>query len=152
MTEARVESVVAVVLAHTAEVQTWHLTISKEEREDIKRTLRNLLDLGHVAGFSVDPSRDASVQDFVDDLRSRIGSLSVDACREAQEAPMDVPPASLMLVWGFDHAIEGAPASTGRLLGLELELIATPSADEELGAHLPGRVGRWLIHARPLGT
>jgi hypothetical protein len=151
MTGARVvTAVVAVALAHTAEVQAWQLTVSREEREGIEGTLRNLLDAGHVAAFSVRPVGGATVEEFVDHLRSRIGSVVVDACRDATEGPVDRAPAFLMPVWGFDQAIGGLPVATGRLLGLDLDLIATPSPDQEQGAHLPGHDGRWLIHAGPM--
>lgn len=150
MTNACVESIVAVAFAHTAEVQAWRLTMSREEGEHIERTLCNLLDLGHVAGFSVRDIERGTVAELVEQLRLRVGGVVLDACHDALEAPISPSPAFLMPVWSFDHAIGGSPAATGRLLGFDVELIATPSSDEERGAHLPGHSGLWLIHAGPL--
>ncbi len=145
------ESLIAVAFAHTATVQAWRLNMSREEGERIEHTLCNLLGLGHVAGFSIRRISGDTMEDFVHQLRLRVGSVVLDACHEALEASIGPPPAFLMPVWGFDHAIGGLPAATGRLLGLDLRLIATPSPDEELGAHLPGgREGLWLIHAGPM--
>ena len=152
MTGTLIETLVAVAFAHTAEVHAWRVTMSREEGEHIERTLRNLLDLGHVAAFSVRHSNAGAVSNLVEQLRSRVGGMVLDACIEATEAPRTPLPAFLMPVWSFDHAIGGLPAATGHLLGLDIELIASPSSDEEVGALLPGRVGLWLIHAQPLGT
>lgn len=150
MTEVRLESLIAVAFAHTAEVHAWRLNMSREEGERIERTLCDLLDLGHVAGFSIRHISDDTMADVIQQLRMRIGDVALHACHEDLEEPIRPTPAFLMPVWGFDHVIGDLPAATGRLLGLELELIATPSPDEELGAYLPGRPGRWLIHAHPL--
>ena len=150
MTAVRAESIIAIAFAHSAEVQAWRLTITRKEREHIDCTLLNLRNLGHVASFSIRDIGCGTVQDFAAELRSRIGSLPVEACCNAGKAAVGPAPAFLMPVWRFDHAVRGLPASTGCLLGLDLELIATPSVDDEFGAHLPGHNGRWLIRARPM--
>lgn len=150
MIAPRFETIVGVAFANTAEVRGWRVMATREDGEHIKRTLRNLVHLGHVASFSVRSGGGGSFEDLVGELRSRVGDLQVDICLAAGEPSIDPPPSFLMPIWAFDHVIEGAPASTGRLLGLNLELIATPSFDEEFGAHLPGHSGRWLIRARPM--
>ncbi len=150
MTAVRAESVIAIAFAHSAEVQAWRLTITRKEREHINCTLLNLRNLGHVASFSIQDIGGGTVQDFAAELRSLIGSLPVDVSCDARKVTVSPAPAFLMPVWRFDHAVRGLPASTGCLLGLDLELIATPSFDEEFGAHLPGHSGRWLIRARPM--
>jgi hypothetical protein len=55
-----------------------------------------------------------------------------------------------MPVWAFDHERDGRPASTARFCGLDLELTASPSSDEETGVPLPGRTGLWVVEARPV--
>ncbi len=151
MTGARLHIIVSMAFAHTADVQAWLLAATREERELVERTLRNLFDLGHLAGFSVRPA-DSGIRPLalIDGLRTRFGGLTVDACLAASSPPIGLSPSFLMPVWAFDYVVDHAPAATGRLLGSDLELIATPSHDEERGAHLPGRAGRWMIHARPM--
>ncbi len=150
MSTPRCATVVAIAFAQSAEVQAWHMAISGEEGEDICRTLGNLFDLGHIAGFSIRPVGDCSFGSLIADLETRLGAVTVGACLKAAGPSAHVRPAFLVPVWPFDHEIGGRPGSTGRFLGLDLELIATPSPDEELGAHLPGRDGLWLIHAGPM--
>lgn len=152
MSTPRLLVIVAIAFAHTAEVSAWQTSVTREERELIERTLRNLSDLGQVASFSVQSGGSVAVDSIVDDLRMRLGGITVDACSSAPAPREYEPPAFLMPVWPFDYLVNGAPTTTSLLLGCDLELTATPSPDEELGAHLPGRVGRWLIHARPLAT
>ncbi|MES3098937.1 hypothetical protein [Sphingomonas faeni] len=149
MSEPRSDLIVAVAFAHTAEVLAWSAAFTEEERELLDRTLRNLLDRGHVAGFSVKAGVGVGGS-VISGLRSRIGSSTVDMCSAAPASCGHVSPAFLMPVWPFDHMLRGAWTATAQLLGLDLELIATPSPDEELGAHLPGRDGLWLIHAGPM--
>jgi hypothetical protein len=148
MSNLRKPTIVAVALTHTAEVRAWKANVTEEREAVIRRTLRNLLDLGHVASFSVRADDDCESDDVVAEFRTLLGGFVVDACSTAPEPRDDVPPAFLMPVWSFNHLVEGLPSASGRLLGLELELIATPSPDEELGTCLPGHVGRWLILAR----
>lgn len=77
MIETCFESLIAVAFAHTAEVQAWRLTLSREEGEDMKRTLCNLLDLGHIAGFSVRLNSGGTMASFVEQLRLRVGSVAL---------------------------------------------------------------------------
>lgn len=151
MMDSRLHVTVAIAFAHTAEVRAWRLTLTREQRELIDATLRSLFDLGHVAAFSVCP--DGGTIDapaLVNEFRLRFGSSTVDACVVKSGSPISPLPSFLMPIWAFDHVVDGAPTATGRLLGSEMELIATPCPDEEQGAHLPGRAGCWLVHARPL--
>ncbi len=142
---------IVVAAAHTATIHAWQLQATREEREAIEGVLSNLIWLGHLAAFRVHPGGDAATpQTLIEELRLLFGASTVDACFATPPNRIAPSPAFLMPVWAFDHAADGAPASTGRLLGADLELIATPSHDEEQGAHLPGRIGRWLIHARPM--
>ncbi|MBP2512667.1 hypothetical protein [Sphingomonas sp. PvP018] len=150
MTAVRAESIIAIAFAHSAEVQAWRLAITRRERKHINCTLLNLRNLGHVASFSIQDIGGGTVQDFAVELRSLIGSLPFDGSRDTRNVAASPAPAFLMPVWRFDHVVRGLPASTACLLGLDLELIASPSFDEELGAHLPGHNGRWLIHAHPM--
>ncbi len=151
MTVPRTHVVVSAAFAHTADVQAWQVAVTREERERIERTMRNLFELGHLAAFSVQP-RESGIhpQALIAEFRTRFGAVAVDSCLAESAFPISPSPSFLMPIWAFDHVVDGAPAATGRLLGSEMELIATPCPDEEQGAHLPGRSGRWLIHARPL--
>ncbi len=150
MRAPRTAVTVTVAFAHTGEVCAWQTFLTKERGEAIDRTLYNLLDVGHVAAFSIEPTlKIIRWSELMAHLRSRCGVETFQACVAAPPCRSEAP-AFLMQVWPFDHEIAGAPASTGRLLGLDLELIATPSPDEERGVYLPTRDGLWLIHARPL--
>ncbi len=141
---------VAVCFSHTGEIATWRVRLKEAQIRRLEGALGHLLNLGHVAAFSVRLGEETSWAEILHQLRSRCGDLIVGACLDPPGVHK-VQPASLMIpVSSFDHEINGLPTATGQLLGLDLELIATPSPDEELGAYLPGRNGLWLIHARPL--
>jgi hypothetical protein len=150
MTQPHPIVIIAFSFAHTAQVRAWPMSVSREERELIGRTLSNLLELGHIAAFSIEPIDELLSIELIDRLRSHCGKAVVNACIAAPRHESATAPVFLMPVWAFDHQADGRVATTARLLGLDLELFADPSLDEDLGAHLPGRNGRWLIHARPL--
>lgn len=141
---------VAIALAHSGELISFRVSASRAQQARLQQALSHLLNLGHVAAFSIRPAEDAAWHTLLEQLCARCGSFVVGACIDPPAPPIAITPSFLMPVWAFDHEVGGLPASTGQLLGLDLELIATPSGDEEHGAHLPGRNGRWLIHARPL--
>jgi hypothetical protein len=141
---------IAVAFTRSAKVVTWRAPLSNEQVQLLERCLANLLDLGHVAAFDIGADHQAGWTELIKELRSRCGELAVEACLSATVCREQVRPAFLMPVWAFDHEIDGAPASTAQFLGLDLEMIATPSPYEELGVHLPGHAGRWQIHARPM--
>lgn len=141
---------ISVAFAHRGEVQSIRVQLTSGQRTRLHRALTHLLDIGHVAAFGIQHAASGGWSDLIQLLRARCGSFVVGACLDPPAPPHALAPSFLMPVWAFDHEIEGRPAATGQLLGLDLELVATPSDDEEHGAHLPGRNGRWLIYARPL--
>lgn len=142
---------VAVAFARGGDVVAHEAGLCAADAERLKHLVAGLAALGHVASYSISSAgTTASGADLVDVLRRRLGSLAVDAVLAAGPALPEPSPGFLAPVWPFDHELGGMPASTARFCGLDLELIATPSPDEELGARLPGREGRWLVHARPL--
>lgn len=141
---------VAVALSFGANILLYEVDHNEAEVKRLEGLLRGLAALGHVASFAIDrPRSPMNGAIVVDALRAR-WDFVVDAVLAAGQAHHDPLPAYLMPVWPFDHEREGQPASTARFLHLDLEVIATPTADEELGICLPGRTGRWLVHARPL--
>lgn len=142
--------VVTVAFAQSGEVAAWRSALERDEVERLTQTLGHMAELGAIASFAIVSDASASFTDVVDQLRHLCGALMVDACLTALSPPRWTRPAFLMPVWAFDHESDGKPASTGHLLGLDLEVTATPSCDEEWGAVLPGRAGRWLIEARPI--
>lgn len=118
----------------------------------LERLLSNLAELGHVAAFEIAASQPAEpFAAFVDRLQAKLGVAVVNVAL-ATPAPRGPAPAYLVPVWPFDHERDGNPASSGRMLGLDLAFGAVPSSDEERGVVLTGRPGRWLIHAQPLPT
>lgn len=141
---------IAVAFANRADLLCWRLRSQGDEGEEIDQALSTLQALGHVAAYSVGEVETVDRQGFMAALRDRLGPIVDDAVACRPPPLGDPPPAFLMPVWPFDHEVDGQPSSTGRLLGLDLQLTATPTSDEEVGAHLPGRDGLWLIHAQPL--
>lgn len=150
MSRAPVSVDVAVAFSHSGEIVSWRTLLTIAQANRLDHALSHLLNLGHVAGFGIQVAQEMPWPQLLEQLRSRCGSMVVGACVDPPVEPRAIAPAFLMPVWAFDHETNGAPSATGQLLGLDLELIATPSRDEEMGAHLPGRNGLWLIHARPL--
>jgi hypothetical protein len=146
----RANTHVAVAFSHTGEVISWRLPLSRPVAERLQNALVHLLNLGHVANFSIQNAADSTWSELLEDLGGRCGSGVLSACIDPPVRPSLTAPAFLMPVWAFDHEVHGSPAATAQLLGIYLELIATRSADEEHGAYLPGRNGLWLIHARPM--
>ncbi len=141
---------VTAALAGSGEVTAWRVTMVMDQVERLTQTLGHMADLGTIASFAIVPDAPLSPVGLLDQLRRRCGSQLVDACLDSVVPPRWLQPAFLMPVWPFDHEIDCRPASTGQLLGLDLELVAIPSPDEERGATLPGRIGRWLIEAHTM--
>jgi hypothetical protein len=141
---------VTAAFAGSGEVTAWRVTMAMEQVERLTQTLGHMADLGTIASFGIVPDAPLSHVDVLDQLRRRCGGLLVDACLDSVVPSRWLQPAFLMPIWPFDHEIDGRPASTGQLLGLDLELNATPSPGEERGAILPGRIGRWLIDAHTM--
>lgn len=116
----------------------------------LTQLLRGLSGLGHVAAFAITQASGARSHDqLLDQLRDVFGGFVVDAVLAAP-AGCEPPPAYLVPVWPFDHSVSGLPASTARFQALELEVRATPCADDERGATLRGWPGTWLLEAHPL--
>lgn len=141
---------VAVAFSVGADVAIWRLSLMPEEAGQLSRALSMLKDLGHVAAYAIESDRDCDRSTLIGDIQSRCGSSVVAACLKTDVYQEQVGPAFLMPVWAFDHRQNGDLASTAQLLGTDLEMTATPSANEEVGACLPGHPGRWFLHARPL--
>lgn len=142
--------VVTVAFAQIGKVAGWRATMTRDEVERLTQTLGHMAELGALASFAIEDDASLLFTDVVDQLRRHCGPLMVEACLNAPSLPRWTRPALLMPVWAFDHEIDGRPASTGQLLGVDLELVAIPSPDEESGAILPGRDGRWLIEAHTM--
>ena len=140
---------VAVCFSDGADVAVWRVEMDDEQRRRLTAVLTTLITIGHVAAFAIDEERHCSWLQLVDGIAGRVGEFVIDACTASSPPEMPMP-AFVMPIWPFDHEIGEAPAATAQFLGLDLEVTAIPSSDEELGVSLPGRGGRWLIHARPM--
>jgi hypothetical protein len=55
----------------------------------------------------------------------------------------------LIPVWGFEDDDAGYPTATARVLGLDVELSALPSGDDEVGFTIPGRESLFLPLIQP---
>ena len=124
--------------------------LSAAEVEEVETVLAWLVRQGQVAAFSIAAPMPAVAgrQGALWALRVTFGALTVEANLAAGPPPPEPPPAFLAAVWPFDHEVDGLPATTANFLGLDLELVASPSPSEEVGFALPGRQGLWLVRAR----
>ncbi len=142
---------VALALCHGATVTVREVDLSPSEADELAGLFAWLVRQGQVACAAVQPiSVVLGREGMLDVLRRAFGDLIVDADLAAGPPPTETAPAFLMPVWPFDDHLDGLPASTGVFLGLDLELLASPSPDEEVGFPLPGQAGLWVVHARPL--
>lgn len=151
MTGVRSEQTVALAFASGADLMVWRVSLGGGQCGKLERILQALHDLSHLAAYRIGCVEPADWTALIEALRQRVGDLVLDVLRDDDPYCAGPAPAFLMPVWPFDHEVQGRPASTGRLLGLDLQLLATPTLDQEVGAYLPGRDGLWLIHAQPLG-
>jgi len=141
---------VLIATAH-AELLAWTASLDKTEWERTDAVLAGLAQLGHVVRFSIGPtSGSIGHAELLSKLKRQFGDFVVDALCRAPPPRGDPAPAYLMPVWGFDHEVDSLPASTARFLGMDLEVCAKPTEDEELGVTLPNTAGSWLIGARPI--
>jgi hypothetical protein len=141
---------IAVALSYGANIVLFEAELAEADAKRIKHLLSGLADLGHVASFTIDrPHAPMDEAAILDAFRHR-WDFVVDAVLATDQTHRHPLPAYLMPVWPFDHEWEGRPASTARFLHLDLEVIANPTADEEIGVSLPGRTGCWVVHARPI--
>lgn len=135
------------------EVANFGLAGSPAERERVCALLNGLSHLGRVAAWRVGPMPEALAADHVvDALAGRVGRLAVGAVLAAPQTSPEPQPAWLMPISAFDNVAGQAPAATARLFGLDLEVVAVRSKDEELGLKLPGHDGLWVLRALPFGT
>ena len=134
-----------------AQLLAWSAVLSDEEWRLIEAIVGGLAQLGHVAHFGIQPvGRPASWVQLLTYLSRQFGNFVVDALCQAPPPRGDPAPAYLMPVWAFDHEVDSTPASTARFFGMDLEVRAKPTKDEELGISLPNRAGLWLIGAQPI--
>ena len=141
---------VAVALRCGANILLYEVDLTEAEVKRLEGLLGGFAKLGHVASFTIDQPRSRLNEATVLDAFRARWDFVVDAVLAEGQSHRNPIPAYLMPVWPFDHEREGRPASTARFLDLDLEVIATPTADEERGVLLPGRTGQWVVHARPL--
>lgn len=142
--------IIAVAPSCGANILLYEVELAVAQVKRFERLLWGLTELGHVASFTIDQPRSRlSETNVLDAFRAR-WDFVVDAVLAVDQAHHNPLPAYLMPVWPFDHEREGRPASTARFLHLDLEVIATPTGDEERGVSLPGRAGQWVLHARPI--
>lgn len=141
---------IAAAVSYGANLVLYEAELTPAQSSRLRHLLQGLADLGHLAAFAMQergPVMDETALHA--SLRGR-WDFVVDAVLAPEQARHDPPPAYLIPVWPFDHEREGKPASTARFLHLNLEVIATRTHDEEQGVLLPGRVGHWLVQARPI--
>lgn len=144
----------AICVVFTSGRPCLHLTdATAAERDQLVRLLEHLRSLGRVACYSIKPAPPVITSaGVIEALCARVGRRVVEALDAVAEATIEPEPAYVLPVFPFDHEIDGMPASTARFGCLDLEVIATPSSDEETGVELRGRDGLWLVLARPLGV
>lgn len=151
MNRAVARRTVAIAFSNGADLISSNVVLSGDEEDRLNQFLSWFQELGHIAAYSIAVEVRHSWAGILGMLRARLGSLAAAATRGLRLSESSITaPTYLMRVGPFDHELEGAPTAVAHLLGLDLELIATRSSDEEYGAHLPGRDGLWLIHARPM--
>ena len=141
---------VAFCLSRGATLHVHDASLTTTEAGEIGGVLAWLARQGHVACFTIQPPAPAGEgrEGVLAALRRALGDLTVDADLAAEPPPPEPEPAFLVPVWAFDHEVGGQPATTANFLGLDLELVASPSPDEEVGFALPVRLGLWLVRAR----
>ncbi|WP_374470245.1 hypothetical protein [Phenylobacterium sp.] len=140
----------ALAFARGADILVLDADLTPADVEQFVWLARWLVRQGHLATFAVTgaPDRTDAVG-AMGAIRARLGDLLVDA-NVAAGPPSDEPdPAFLAAVWDFDQVLDGVPASTAQFLGLDLEVIAPVSPDEEVGASVPGIPGLRRVYARP---
>jgi hypothetical protein len=145
------ECVVSIAFTNGADLLALIALLTPSEVNQLDGVLQTLVSFGVVAAFSVATSKPARpMLDTIDTLRARCGPLTVDAALRAGKPRFEPAATYLLPAWPFDHDRGGWPASTAKFLSLDLELLAFPSPDEEVGITIPGRAGQWLVRARAL--
>ncbi|PHY22392.1 hypothetical protein [Caulobacter sp. BP25] len=134
-----------------AEVSCSIVDLAPREVDELGDLFAWLRHQGSIVAFSIRPATGSIGSVGLHTLlRELFGDILIDVCLAADPIEAEVPPAYLAPFWPFDHQREGKLASTANFLGLNLEVLATPSDVEEEGCLLPGRPGLWMISARPI--
>lgn len=143
--------VLALAFARGADIEVMDIDLTPSEADQLGHLCAWLSKQGDLAAFtlSTTPAR-ITQTGALGAIRQRLGSLTVDACLASGPRPNAPSPAFLMPVWAFDHLLGDLPASTANFLGLDLEVVAPPSEDPEVGAAIPGLPGLRLLHIRPV--
>lgn len=142
---------VALAFACGADILVLDADLTADDFQQINGLARWLVRQGHIATFAVTPAPSrVDCGGALGAIRARLGDLVVDADLAAGPPSDEPAPAFLAAIWDFDHRVSGVPASTGQFLGLDLEIIAPASLDEEQGAAIPGLLGLRHVYARPL--
>lgn len=141
---------VALAFARGADILVLDADLAAEDVQQLDGLARWLVRQGHLATFAVTPAPSGvDLAGTLGTIRGRLGDLIVDADLAAGPPSDEPTPAFLAAIWDFDHQVGGVPTSTGQFLGLDLEVIAPLSLDEEQGAAIPGLLGLRHVYARP---
>lgn len=141
---------VALAFARGADILVLDADLNAEDVQQLDGLARWMIRQGHIATFTVTPAPPCVDRDgTMGAIRRRLGDLIVDANLAAGPPSPEPLPAFLAAVWDFDHQLDGVPASTAQFLGLDLEVTAPASPDEEHGAAITGLPGLRHIYARP---
>lgn len=141
---------VALAFALGADILVLNADLTADDVQQLDGLARWLVRQGHLATFAVTPAPPSvDLDGAMGTIRGRLGDLIVDADLAAGPPSDEPAPAFLAAIWDFDHHVGGVPASTGQFLGLDLEIIAPLSLDEEQGASIPGLSGLRHVYARP---
>lgn len=154
MTHAIAERrVVAVALSRGASILVREADLTPAEQAEITDLLVHLVRQGVVACFTLGPPAEGNRgrQNVLDALRPHVGHDVMESTLAAGPPPGESPPAFLCSVWPFTPGAHGLVA-TGLFLGLDLDLYAYPSDDEETGFRLPLFDQSFLLHAAPVSA
>jgi hypothetical protein len=141
----------ALAFASGADIDIIDLDLTPVEFRQLHDLCGWLLHQRVLAAFTLIPAPSpVSAAGAMGAIRQRVGELVTNACLGAGPRPAEPAPAFLMQVWDFDHQVGGVPASTANFLGLDLEVLAPPSNDEEAGVVIPGLPGLRLLRVGPI--
>ena len=144
---------VAVTFASPAKTRCWLVTLSELHRAELERALGWFAKLGHSATYSVAIAEKVSGWGELRLLlREEAGSIVWDAVEGCPLTQPEELPFMLVPVWPFDDERDGFPVSSARFQGVDIEVSAVPSFDEEQGFSIPGRPGLWLPFIMPFSV
>ncbi len=142
--------VVAVALARGATVLALDADLTPADEGELAGLLDHLTRQGVVACFSIAPAGGRlGRMGVLDALRPHVGRDALEATLAAGAPPSEPRPAFLCSVWPFEPGAHGLIAA-GQFLGLDLELFASPSTDEEAGFRLPTFENAFALYTAPL--